>query len=353
MTRRSVLVRGAGIIGLCSAWRLSCEGHRVAVVDPDPGRAAARVAAGMLAPVTEVHYGEEALLALMLAGARRWPDFAAELTADAGTDAGFHPTGTVVAARDRDDLEAIEAVAAYQRELGLEVHRLSARDLRRTEPALGPAVRGGLWVPHDHQADPRRTLAALREACRRRGVIFDGDGLGDPDVEVVATGAWSSEVTGLPVRPVKGQVVRLGATGRAVLPRRVVRGTDVYIVPRAGEVVVGATTEERGFDPTPTAGAVADLLGWARELVPGLEEAAVREINVGFRPATPDGGPALGWLGDGRLVAVGHHRNGILLAPLTGDAVAALVAGRDLPEVWEPFRPDRFAGGPPGGTVAG
>ncbi len=112
-------------------------------------------------------------------------------------------------------------------------------------------------------------------------------------------------------------------------------------------------TEERGFDSTPTAGAVADLLGWARELVPGLEEAAVREINVGFRPATPDGGPALGWLGDGRLVAVGHHRNGILLAPLTGDAVAALVAGRDLPEVWEPFRPDRFVGGPQGGTVAG
>jgi glycine oxidase len=355
-----VVVVGAGVIGQAVAWRLAAHGAQVTLVDPAPGAGASRASAGMLAPVAESGPGEEVVLALNLAAAARWPAFAAGLAAASGRDPGYTTHGTLVVARDRDDLRLLDEIARQHEAAGLASQRVGSRDARRLEPALGPSVRGGLWLPDDHQVDSRMLLDALGEVIRRAGVArvderarrvtarsvetASGVRLGG-DAVVVATGAWPAPVelveggggqpVTVPVRPVKGQILRLRATDAAVFPRRSIRGTDVYVVPRDhGEIVVGATVEERGFDPTVTAGAVLDLLRAAWELLPGLAEAAFVEASAGFRPATPDNVPLLGWIGPhGPLLATGHFRHGVLLAPLTADLVAHLVLGVPVPGV--------------------
>lgn len=366
-----VLVVGGGVIGLAVAWRAAQAGHAVTVVDEAPGRGASWVAAGMLAPVTEAHYGEEALLGLNLAAQRRWPAFAAELAEAAGTDPGYRETGTLTVARDADDNAALDDLYAYQRGLGLEVERLRGRECRALEPALAPRVRGGILVPGDHQVDNRALVGALLAAadhagatlCRTRaaGVEVVGDAVAavrtadgrrlPADAVVLAAGWASAGLDGLPpaarppVRPVKGQLLHLRARPGAALPTRVVRGLDVYLVPRGdGRLVVGATVEEQGPDTTVTAGAVLDLLRYAEELLPGIHECALVETLAGLRPGSPDNAPLIGPGGlDGLVVATGHYRNGILLTPVTADGVAALLDGGAVPTVLAPFSPGRFA----------
>jgi glycine oxidase len=350
-----VLVVGGGVIGEAVAWRLAGHGAQVTVVDPAPGGGASWVAAGMLAPVAEAGPGDEAVLALNLASAARWPAFAAALADASGSDPGYTTNGTLVVARDRDDLDVLDDVGDQHDAAGLGSLRVGSREARRLEPALGPSARGALWLPDDHQVDNRLLLAALARASDRAGVarvaerarrvtaqsVETASGLRlTADAVVVATGAWAPpvEVEGrpvtVPVRPVKGQILRLRATAGAVFPRRTVRGTDVYVVPREhGEIVVGATVEERGFDTTVTAGAVLSLLQDAWELLPGLAEAELAEAVAGLRPATPDNVPLIGSLGPaGPVVATGHHRHGILLTPLTADLVAHLVLGVAVPD---------------------
>ena len=352
-----VIVVGAGIIGRSVAWRVAQRGAAVTVVDPDPSRSAAHVAAGMLAPVTEAHFGEDDLLQLNLESAGRWASFAAELGCESGVDAGYVESGTLLVARDLDDRRQLDRLAAYLESRGRAVEPLDVRSLRRREPALGVSTRGGLWVAGDHQVDPRATLEALASAGERRSVaevtaaavavesqrveLADGRVL-DADA-VVACAGWSTrDLLGVPLRPVKGQVVRLGTTSRAVLPTHVIRGLDVYVVPRpVGEIVVGATSEEVGPDRTVTAGGVRTLLEEAWRLLPGLDEAPLLECAAGLRPATPDGAPVLDTV-DGVHLATGHHRNGVLLAPVTADAVAAAVCDGAWPEFTEAFRLDRF-----------
>jgi glycine oxidase len=359
-----VVVVGGGVIGLSVAWRAARRGLSVSVVDPEPGRGATGVAAGMLAPVTEVHYGEEALLALNLDSARRYPAFVAELEAVSGTDTGYRASGTVAVARDADDLAALEELVGYQRSLGLGVERLRSRELRQLEPGLAPGVRGGAVVAGDHQVDPRRLVGALLGACHRLGVALRreparrvdggsvtvaGGGVERGDAVVLAAGAWSGGIEGLPpevraaVRPVKGQIVRLRGRGAPPITRNV-RGADAYLVPRGdGEVVVGATVEERGFDTTVTGGAVHELLRAAIELVPEVAELALVETAAGLRPGTPDNGPLLGASTiDGLVAATGHYRNGILLAPVTADAVAEMLATGEAPSEIAAFSPRRF-----------
>lgn len=342
---------GAGVIGLSVAWRCAQRGMDVTVHDPDPSRAAAHVAAGMLAPVTELHYGEEALLTLNLDSARRWPGFAAALAADAGTDPGYVESGTLAVARDTDDLVVLEELRSYQAELGLHAERVGGRELRRREPALAPSVRGGLFVAGDHQVETRRLLTALRAAAEARGVRLVPDAPTDAaalaglaaDAVVVAAGWCSPQLLpGLPVRPVKGQILRVRSTSRSVLPTHVIRGRDVYVVPRHDEVVLGATVEEVGSDTTVTAGAVHELLRAAWELVPGIAEAELFECAAGLRPGTPDNAPMIGAIDDRTVVATGHYRNGVLLAPVTADAVAELLDTGSSLDVVAPFTPDRF-----------
>ncbi|WOT37450.1 glycine oxidase ThiO [Streptomyces coeruleorubidus] len=376
-TRTSdVLVIGGGIIGLVTAWRAAQRGLATAVVDPEPGGGAAQVAAGMLAAVTELHYGEQTLLGLNLASARRYPDFAAELTEQTGHDLGYRRCGTLAVALDADDRAHLRELHTLQQQSGLESQWLSGRECRRLEPMLAPGVRGGLRVDGDHQIDPRRLAGALVAACERAGVVFhrvwaerltvvrdratgvvtdDGTAL-DAGQVVLAGGSLSGRLAGVPedvlppVRPVKGQVVRLTMPRRhgpflSRTVRAVVRGSHVYLVPReSGELVVGATSEELGWDTTVTAGGVYELLRDAHELVPGLTELPLTETRAGLRPGSPDNAPLLGPTGlEGLLLATGHYRNGVLVTPVTGDAMAHALATGELPEEARPFTPKRFS----------
>ncbi|GGW18931.1 glycine oxidase ThiO [Streptomyces capoamus] len=374
-----VLVIGGGIIGLVTAWRAAQRGLATAVVDPEPGGGAAQVAAGMLAAVTELHFGEETLLALNLESARRYPGFAAELTELTGHDLGYRRCGTLAVALDSDDRAHLRELHALQRRSGLDSEWLSGRDCRRLEPMLAPGVRGGLRVDADHQIDPRRLAAALVAACERSGVVFhrawaerldvvrdraagvttaDGTALRAGQV-VLAAGSLSGRLPGVPdellppVRPVKGQVLRLTVPRRYApflsrTVRAVVRGSHVYLVPREnGELVVGATSEELGWDTTVTAGGVYELLRDAHELVPGITELPLAETRAGLRPGSPDNAPLLGPSGlAGLLLATGHHRNGVLLTPVTGDVLAQLLVTGELPEEARPFAPWRFGAAP-------
>lgn len=376
-TRASdVLVVGGGIIGLVTAWRAAQRGLAVTVADPEPGGGAAQVAAGMLAAVTELHYGEQTLLALNVASALRYPAFVAELEEASGQSVGYRACGTLAVALDADDRAHLRELHALQRRSGLASEWLTGRECRRLEPMLAPGVRGGLRVDGDHQVDPRRLASALVTACERAGVVFrhgwaerlsvtgdraagvvlaDGEEL-TADQVVLAGGSLSGRLSGVPadvlppVRPVKGQVLRL-TVPPAYAPflsrtvRAVVRGSDVYLVPREnGELVVGATSEELGWDTTVTAGGVYELLRDAHELVPGITELPLTETRAGLRPASPDNAPLLGPTAlPGLHLATGHHRNGVLLTPVTGDVMAAVLVSGSLPDEARPFTPRRFS----------
>jgi glycine oxidase len=385
-----LVVIGGGAIGLATAWRAASAGLRVTLLDPDPGHGASWAAAGMLAPVTEVHYGELPLLALNLASNGLWPSFAAELTELTGHDIGYRRTGTLMVARDTDDLAVLDRLLAYQRAHDLEVERLSSRECRQREPRLSPRIRGGMLVPGDHQVDNRALVEALVVACDKAGVERRAERADEVIVEadrvtgvraaggtiacgrvLVAGGCWSASLGGLPpgmipVRPVKGQLLHLRApsAGRLIrsgargarsgpadppLATGNIRGVDVYLVPRAdGRFVVGATVEERGHDTTVTAGAVADLLRDAIELLPDIAELELAEATAGLRPGSPDNAPMIGPAAiDGLVVAAGHYRNGILLTPVTSAGIAELLTTGTLPGVLRPFSPRRFEGGTP------
>ncbi len=361
-----VIVVGGGIIGLASAWRLSLAGARVTLFDPAPGSGATRAAAGMLAPVTEAHYGEEELLRLNLESMAAWPAFASELEQQSGLEVGYDRSGTLAVGYDPSDKAALDELWRFQQKLGLESSPLSASACRSLEPALSPSIRGGLDVPTDHQVDPRQVGAALLEACQRARVsirhervesllverarvtgLRTGEAREERAPTVVLAAGWrSGEIAGIPpglrppVRPVKGQVIRLRLDERLPRPARtiraLVRGSFVYLVPRrGGELVCGATSEEMGADSRVTAGAVYQLLRDAQAVYPSILEAELAEAITGFRPGSPDNAPLVGPGGmAGLVIATGHFRHGILLAPVTARIVAELVSS-GLGEGWE------------------
>lgn len=355
-----VAVVGGGPIGLACAWRAEQRGARAVVIDAgEPG--AWHVAAGMLAPVSEAEFGEGDLLQLGLESAKRYADFCGELE-----DPGFREVGTLVVARDRDEAEALDRLAEFRRRLGLPVERLRPSQARRLEPALAPTIRLALEIESDHSVDPRKLVVALRrkvtvyDHARATGLLVEGDrvnGVITPEGTVragqvvVAAGVDVAKLAmpdtaRVPVRPVKGQVLRLRDPNGPGLVERTIRGEQAYLVPRGdGQYVLGATMEERGWDTTPTAGGVYELLRDLSELVPGLFELAIEELIAGLRPATPDNLPAIGpGALDGLVWATGHFRNGILLTPVTADLVAGVLNGEPLPDWAAPAHPQRFAG---------
>jgi glycine oxidase len=363
-----VAVVGGGIIGLAVAWRARARGLSVVVLERDAaGAGTSRVAAGMLAPVAEADAGERELLALGLDSAARWPAFAAELEAAGGMEVGYRACGTLVVARDRDEAEALERERALRERLGLRVQRVLPSAARRLEPALAPTLRAALDVPDDHAVDPRLVCEALVRAATAAGVAvlerFELGLLEDlPNEQVViAAGPWSGAFgEEAHVRPVKGQTLRLRDPGGPGLLDRVVRWgppTPGYLVPRGdGRYALGATVEERGFDTAVTAGALHELLRDASELVPGVLELEVEETLAGLRPGTPDNAPVIGRSrSDPRVVwATGHHRNGVLLAPVTADLVAAELAHEPVEQAFGPERfQSRSAGGPPSSSERG
>jgi glycine oxidase len=338
-SKRDVIVVGGGVIGLASAWRIAQRGLSVAVLERgEPGCGATCVAAGMLAPVTEAEFGDEPVLETRLEAARRWPGFAAELADAGGVDCGYRRTGCLSVALDRDELAEVRRHHDFRREVGLDAEWLLPSECRELEPALSTACAGGSFTPDDGEVDPRALTRALVAALENAGVpVVRAEVAGLEEAferghaVVAATGAWADwlpEEARPRVRPVKGQIVRLRGPAGDPLIERVIRTPEVYVVPRAsGEVVVGATVEERGFDTTVTAGAVHELLRAGYRAVPDLAELEFVEAGAGLRPGTPDNAPIVERSAiDGLVVATGHYRNGILLAPTTADRVAELVA---------------------------
>jgi glycine oxidase len=407
-----VLVIGGGVIGLAVAWRAAQRGLRVIIADPEPAGGATHAAAGMLTPVAEAAYAERELFALGSDSLDRYPAFAAELTALTGLPTGFRQTGTLQVAYDSDDQLVLAELHDLQGSLGRPTRRLTARECREAEPMGDPSVRGGLLTAADGSVDPRLLTRALLAAAQQAGArlirqraaevlttgqppaghpaaghapagrppdghphaghpasppgrvagarLAEGSVVLAPQV-VLAAGWQSALIDGLPagavppVRPVKGQILRLrptAASRAAGLPpgllartvRGLVRGSAVYLVPRAdGELVVGATQEEMGPDTTVTAGGVWELLRDARLIVPGITELELAEAVAGLRPGTPDNAPVIGPSAlPGLVLATGHFRGGVLMAPVTADSVAEYLVSGGMPAVALPFSAQRF-----------
>jgi len=367
-----VVVVGGGVVGLCCAWCLTQAGADVVVLDrADPPAGATRVAAGMLAPIGELAFGEPELLRMTVAAAERYPDFVAGLEAASGLSSGYARHGALHIALDRDEAAELRRVHDLQRSLGLGAEWLPPRRCRALEPGLTPSFNGGVHAPDEAAIDPRRVTAALLAALADSGVevrsnvnvaasLLAGDRLegvrtGSGEElraahTVLATGAWSGTEEWLPedarppVRPVKGQILELRSPDGEPPCERIIASERVYLVPRPDRrLIVGATTEERGFDATVTAGGLHELLREAYRLLPDVAEMELVEAMAGLRPGTPDNLPLIGHGEiEGLVLACGHYRNGILLAPITGEAIAALLSNESIPDALAAADPARL-----------
>jgi len=366
-----VAVIGAGAIGLGIGWRLARAGCKVTVFDRgEAGRSASWAAGGMLAAGVETEPGEETLWQLAAWSQRLWPDFRYALQAETGQDIGYRDEGTMVVALTRDDLEQLRFNYEFQRSLGIELEWLAGSEARRREPYLNAGTTAAVYCRHDHQVDNRALVTALkpalvkaggelREHAEVKGIeiaegkvigVQVGDTFHPADVVVVAAGAWSRDLPGLPeaerppVRPIRGQLLVLKMNPAEPLLRHVLWAPKAYVIPRRdGRLLIGATTEERGFDTRPTAGGVFSLLEGAWRALPGIEELVLDEIVVGFRPGSRDDAPILGPTAvDGLVMATGHHRNGILLTPATVEAISQYILTGKTVTAIQPFLPNRF-----------
>jgi glycine oxidase len=366
-----VAIIGGGVVGLAIGWRLAARGCAVDIFERgEAGRAASWAAAGMLAAGIETEPGEMSLHALNRASQALWDEFAVELEAVTGEAVGLRRDGTLSVALNRDDAAQLRFTYEFQRQHGIALEWLDAAAARRREPHLQPGLAGAVFSAADHQVDNRRVVTALRRAFAAAGGNLHEDAevtgidIADGRVAglrvgaarhavgtiVLAAGAWSREIPGLPplarppVRPVKGQMLALRMDPAAPLLRHVVWTPRVYLVPREdGRLIVGATTEERGFNTDLTAGGVLALLEGAWRALPGVEELPIAEMWVGFRPGSPDDAPILGPTEvEGLVLATGHHRNGILLTPVTARAIAHYVLTGEIEPAIRPFGLDRF-----------
>ena len=364
-----VAVVGAGVIGLVVAWRLALRGLSVAVFERATAGAGASLAAtGMLAAAAEHEPGCHDLLELALESQRQWPEFRAQLEAQSGHDIDFRECGTLVVAMSRDEVERLRFRHDLHKRSGLPTKYLAGSQVRQLEPALRPSVAGGLFCSGDHQVDPRLVIPALRRAfvlagghlvehCTVCGIDLEGgrtagivtaEGACRAPAVVLAAGAWTSDIVGLPftvpVRPLKGQALAVKTTPDTGTLGRVVWTEQIHMAPKGdGRLIIGATVEERGFDETVTAGGLYALLEAARRAFPAIEEMAVEAVWTGFRPSSIDDAPILGTTTvPGLVIATGHHRNGYLLMPVSASAIEALITDGAMPAVAQAFGPDRF-----------
>ena len=372
LSKPNVAIIGAGVIGLAIGWRLAQRGASVQIFDRGAaGAGASHAAAGMLAACAEAEPGEEALVVLGRESQARWPAFAAELLELSGVDVELRPEGTLLIALTADDQARLTHQLVFQQRLGLPLQWISAAETRRREPHLAGKLAGAVFSPEDTQVDNRKLVTALRLAAEAagasitehravstissRGGRVEGVVLGDgtkvrADVVVLAAGAWARSIEGIgrelrpPVRPIKGQMLALRMNPTAPLLSHVVWAPSAYLVPRRdGRLLVGATVEEKGYDAALTAGGVLTLLEAAWRAVPAIEELPIDEMWVGHRPGSRDDAPILG-AGplDGLIYATGHHRNGILLAPITADTIARLALDGVADAAIRPFGIERF-----------
>ena len=376
-TKKRVIIVGGGVIGLGIGWQLAKAGCTVSIYERNQaGRAASWAAAGMLAPHAEVHFEERELLRLGVQSCRMYPDWVAELETDSQMNAGYRAEGTLIVGVDRDDARELEHLYESQKLLDLKVEWITGIEAREIEPLLSPKITAAIWSKDDHQVDNRAMVEALIEAFRRadgtlheetpvdkieivngkaEGIWIKGN-LEEADVIVLAAGCWSSDINGLPkavqppVRPVKGQMLALQMEEGIVL-EKVIRAprakypTDVYLVPKDdGRLVIGATSEEMGFDTRLTAGGLFELLRGTWEAVPGIYDLPVIETWAGLRPGSRDNAPILGETGvENLIMATGHYRNGILLTPITAREIAALILTGETSKNIAHFQLSRFS----------
>ena len=368
---RDVLIVGGGTIGLGIGFELVRRGTPVTIFERDKaGRGTSYQAAGMLAPDAEIEFEEQTLYDANRESLRRWPDFVDRVEAASGQSVDYRDEGTLIVADDRDAAEALERLYTFQREQGLDVEWLTGEEAKEIEPFVAPRLSAAVYAPSDHQVDNRRLIDALRTAFEAEGGTLHEDTPIDavvPDAEapsvrttngeqvvggriVVAAGVWSRELDGLtpdatpPVRPVKGQMIQMRRK-RPFDLQHVVRGPEAYLAPKSdGRIVMGATSEERGFDTTVTAGGLYDLLEGGWEVVPGIRDLPVDETWAGLRPATRDHAPLLGeTTASGVVMATGHYRHGILLTPITAEEIARLIRTGETSDWLQPFSPRRFS----------
>lgn len=376
MSHKRVLIIGGGAIGLAIGWRLARAGCSVGVFDRGRvGHSASWASAGMLSPLSEAQFEEEALLRLGLKAMEVYPDFVRELEAETGCCVGYRRDGVLMVGITQDDLEYLKFRYRYQRDLGLPVTYLSGAEAREKEPHLSAQVSAAVWCPGDHQVDNRQLTMALKRGVETAGgdiferaevdeLLVDGtrvrglrtrDEVHTGDTVVLASGCWSRLLPGLPdcakppVRPVRGQIARLNMTPELALNTmvwysRVATSAVAYLVPKNnGHLVLGATSEEMGFDADVTAGGMFELLRAAWEVVPGIYDLPIVESMAGLRPGSRDDAPILGQTPvEGLIMATGHYRKGILLTPLTALAIAEVILEGRTPEIIRPFGIDRF-----------
>lgn len=376
MTYKKIIIIGGGVIGLGIGWQLAKAGAAVSIYDrSEVGRAASWAAAGMLAPLAEAHSEEPELLKLGCQSLELYSRWVSELEADAQMSVGYRVEGTLIVGLEADDTHQLRHLYEAQRNLQLDVNWLTGREARDIESALSPRVTAAIHCASDHQVDNRLMVTALQCAYQEHGGVLRGnntvervviengaaigvqtqDGIQNADTVILSAGCWSAQIAGIPdaivppVRPVKGQMLSLqmeeGITINSVI--RTVRArypTSVYLVPRADDrLIVGATSEEMGFDRRLTVGGMFELLRGAWEAVPGVYDLPVLETWSGLRPGSRDNAPILGKTPVENLIyATGHYRNGILLTPITAYEVAKLVLTGETSEIIAPFQLDRF-----------
>ncbi len=343
-----VAIAGAGVIGLSIGWRLAARGLSVAVFDRNTaGTGASLAATGMLAAAAEHEPGGDELLTLALESQELWPQFRSMLESESGIDIDYRNEGTLLVANNRDEVDRLRFRHELQQRCGLDAQWLNPGETRTLEPGLRSSVAGGILCRGDHQVDPRPMVPALARAFvkqggslfektavtaidmagGRAGGLLTDAGLCKAKSVVIANGVWAGELLDplnidTPMRPLRGQAMSLITTRQTGTLSHVVWTEQIHLAPkRDGRLVVGATVEDMGFQAAVTAGGALALLEGLHRALPSSEEMEVEAIWSGFRPTSDDDAPIIGETGiDGLSVATGHHRNGILLAPVTGKA---------------------------------
>jgi glycine oxidase len=361
-----VAIAGGGLIGGAIAFELARVGLQVALFDRhELGEGSSSAAAGILSPAPE-NAGMISIVPLGRASLQLYPEFVATVEELSGQSAGYRARGTLEALFSTDAREKLSTIIALHHGLGLKAEPVSAADAREMEPALSSEVEAAVFRPDEACVDNRALTKAVLTAAERSGVqtfagsnvqsiakngrrcvgfVVDGEKV-QSRWTVIAAGCCSAEIEGAaqyaPVRPAKGQMIALRAKDLSI--ERVLWSDHVYLVPRNdGKILAGATVEYVGFDKNVTLGAVQKIITAALQLAPALAEAQIVETWAGLRPDAPDHLPIIGPTDlDGLLIATGHFRSGILLAPITAQLIREWVTTQNVSHDWTRFSPMRF-----------
>ena len=354
-------VIGAGLVGLSAARAVAKRGEHITIIDDYRVAAASPMAGGMLAPISELWFGEEARLRLDIQSLRLWPTYARDLEQESGVDIDLRTHGTLQVSFDHDDLLELRRIHDLQINLGLETELLTSEEVLHLSPFLNPKITGGIHIKDDLAVDNRKLLKALYQALEISGATFINNSVTRMakisemfelelsstklrfDRVILATGAWTNELLddfgpNPQIRPINGEILRLSSKTRVLdhTIRANVRGSAVYIVPRSNfddspthELVVGATQNERGFESLPQAGGIYQLLRDSREILPHILEMNLVEVGMGLRPGSRNNTPIIDRHPNHPelIIATGHYRNGVLLTPLTELTLSQILDG--------------------------